>query len=111
MQPRIITADPVADQRELTSIARLSCEPQADQAAACLRLGGVDETAPVVQCRVVVSEEDIAGRERELDEVGRVVEGTVEGIERLALTVAQRLTAAVMAQFDVQAVVADVHAV
>src|SRR6185312_895525 len=93
------------------SVLRLAGEPQPDQAAPVLHLGRVDEAAPVVQCHVVVGEEDVAGAKREFGRVGGVVEDAVEGVECLALARAQRPASQVVAQFDEQAVVADADAV
>jgi hypothetical protein len=58
--------------------ARFAGQPQAHQAAPRRRLGGVDKAAPVVQCRVVVGEEDVARIESELD----VVRGRTDALLR-----------------------------
>jgi hypothetical protein len=59
---------------------------------------------------VVVGEEDVAGIEFELNGVGGIVQGAVEDVERLALAVAQRPSGQVVAQLDVEAVVANADA-
>ncbi len=89
---------------------RFPCEPEAHQASPVPHLRRIDETAPIVQCHMVIGE-DVAGTELELNGVGGIVQQPVEGVEGCALAIAERPTAAVVAWFDVQAVVADADAV
>jgi hypothetical protein len=59
---------------------------------------------------MVIREDYRTGVEREFHVVGGIVDDAVEGVERLALACGQRAAAAVVAAFDVQAVVADADA-
>ncbi len=95
----------------LGSVAWFDAQPQAHEAPTSFSLGRVVEGAPVVQSRVVVREEHVSRIEGEFGVVGRVIQGPVQSVECLALPVAQGLTAAVVAQLDVWAVVPDADTV